>query len=66
MSGDTPTCDHTVRTPGSTLEFVAHYAAPGIGASYTCTACGAPFAVVGGAVHDPADGAHVLSPEDVI
>lgn len=50
----------------SRIAFEAHYAAPGIGASYICTNpnCGKHNAVVGGVAFDPAEQHHVLDPED--
>lgn len=55
------TCPHD----GERLTFRAHYAAPGCGSSYGC-AQGHAWARVGGSMHDPASGAHILSPSDVI
>lgn len=69
-----PECRHVAPGPhapgepdpdGSTLVYRGHYGAPGIGWHGECSVCGGDFAVVGSAVHDPADGAHVLEPEDV-
>jgi hypothetical protein len=49
-----------------TLDFAGHYAAPGHGQAWVCRVCGREWAKVGGAYHDPRDGAHLLAPEDVV
>ena len=48
-----------------TVDYIAHYGAPGIGWHGVCRVCSREWAVVGGTLHDPAAGAHELSPEDV-
>lgn len=48
------------------LVYVAAYGAPGIGEAWRCTVCDEEWAKVGGTFHDPSEGAHILSPEDVI
>ncbi len=56
--------DHDCQAAG-TLAFVAHYGAPGIGQSWTCTACGRAWSRVEG-MFTPAEwGMHILSPADV-
>jgi hypothetical protein len=67
MNDINPDCRHfACSEDDSTLEYVAHYAAPGIGYSARCTICLASFSVVGGSVYNPNEMAHVLGPEDVI
>jgi hypothetical protein len=51
---------------GGDLAYVAHYGAPGIGQEWRCVRCRRSSARVAGVFHDPADGAHILRPEDVI
>jgi hypothetical protein len=58
-------CNHTIEDDG-TLKYVASYGAPGIGSAYKCIECQQEFAVVGRTVYDPAEGAHIMSPEDCI
>jgi hypothetical protein len=56
--------DHDCQAAG-TLAFVGHYGAPGVGQSWTCTACGRAWSRVGG-MFTPAEwGVHILSPADV-
>jgi hypothetical protein len=56
--------DHDCQAAG-TLAFVAYYGAPGIGQSWTCTACGRAWSRVEG-MFTPAEwGMHILSPADV-
>lgn len=59
-------CNHVPRDEGSTLKYIAHYAAPGTGYAAECTVCLQQFAVVGASVYDPSEMQHVLGPDDVI
>lgn len=55
--------DPACATCGAALHFVAWYGAPGVGQAWEC-ANGHPWAKVGGAFYDPADGVHIGDPED--
>lgn len=59
-------CNHVPRDEGSTLKYIAHYAAPGYGYSAQCTICLQHFSVVGGSVYNPAEMKHIMTEEDVI
>lgn len=63
---DTHTCDVRPVEDGGDLVFEGGYGAPGIGQSWKCTKCGKGWSRVGESFYDPADGAHILSPKDVV
>lgn len=46
------------------LEDIIPYGAPGVGFSARCRMCGLNWSLVGGELHDPAAGAHILDPSD--
>lgn len=60
------TCALTPTDEGGDLDFVAHYGAPGVGEQWRCVQCRRSWALVGDVFYDPADGAHILSLDDVI
>jgi hypothetical protein len=61
-----PRCVHEPHADATTLEYIAHYAAPGIGWHGKCKACGKDFAVVGTSAYDPTEMAHLMNPEDTV
>lgn len=60
------TCAVAPTDEGGDLDYVAHYAAPGVGQEWRCVRCQRSWARVGAIFHDAADGAHILLPEDVV
>lgn len=47
------------------LSCVGTYAAPGCGTAWQCRVCGREWVQIGDRMFDPAEGAHILTLEDV-
>lgn len=57
-------CEQAPEEDGGDLRFVATYGAPGVGQAWQCLRCGKEWARVYGTFHDPAEQAHIMTPEE--